>query len=465
MSGGGKPTSMEDDLAQIRQRSIDDDLAAIRGSAPASADEAKPSTTLEKISAAAKKAFANSPLGVTAHVVSHPLESLLNIGKAVPGGEAAQAGFAMLGSRIPKGVPLLGNDGPALSYEDALAAIHDATKGTPGMAGLLEKVPGAVVGGSLLPGGSSIAAMMKGGAAYGVADRALAAKPESLDERLAGTVKAGAIGAVAAPVVGKALQLGAAGVGAMGAEAPDATLLAQKEARDVAAKANYAKALLEGQGQTDTPAVRAFLLEPDIAPIVARLQQSREFAALDPHSPEMLDQVYKELSSSAGDLQRGLLNPSAANGASRRLDLRDTRAAQGDLLSAVDQPMPSYRGAVRDYAKQSGEIDATKKGVDALRGARATGMSGKAAASQKSPSAILDWLQNDATPQEAERYMQGLDGAAKTRLSHEITSPLSLLHGGPLRTLNASAKMNPGAVPSTLRNSVLAALLQQLEGQ
>lgn len=319
-----------------------------------------------------------------------------NLAQGIPGMEAVQAGARKLIRRQP--------------YGEALSDIRGSVNKIQAPLRAGERIAGALPLTKFLPANPVTA-----GAVLGGADAALSADPDKdLEDRAGGA----AMGAVAGAATGKAAEFLGTGTRTLLAKNPATNLLQRQAARAASAKQLYGAALKEGQGKTGTAAVQKFLAEPDIAEMVSELKQTRPFQQTPEDSPEMLDAVYKTLSDRAAGAKRGLdaVTPSRPN--IGRFRLKDTRAAQNDLLDAASGgasmpgPMPTYRTAVQDYADRSGGIDAVRRGYDAVRtGIKKTLPTAKNL-TRTTPEAAEEWG-TGITPQNADDAAQGVLGATK----------------------------------------------------
>ena len=235
--------------------------------------------------------------------------------------KAVEAAAGSLGSKL--------TDHPQ-TYRQSLATLQGATGQIGGKTAAGERILGSTAVLPFLAANPVVA-----GAQLGGADQALDANPgESLAVRAMKTAAGAGVGAVA----GKVAEFVPTAARAVVAKSPDANIFARQAARAASAKTLYNQAIQSGMGKEPTQAVRQFLAEPDIAPIVEELQQSRPLQGVEPHDPRMLDALYKTFSDRAAQLKRGLdaTNPSRPN--IGRFRLQDTKAAQEQLLNAMEAP-------------------------------------------------------------------------------------------------------------------------------
>lgn len=311
---------------------------------------------------------------------------------SVPGGEALTTGAHALVNREP--------------YADAYRDVKAAENTSP-IKGAL-KFAGAIPAAIALPGNP-----VASGAIIGAADEALNADPnESLGERAGKTAAGAAIGAATGKVaqkVGTAIQaLRPVALGGVGGA--DANVIARQAARAQSAKRLYAAAMAEGRGTPLTPEIQQFLNEEDIAPLVEKIKAGRTGSQLD--TPELLDRVYKELSDMGKTAGKPLaaVDPSKPNLAVSRL--ADIKAAKQQALGAMSGtpsapgPMPSYQQAVEDYAQRTREIDAVKRGYEAVKQNASTTLPGAKQLGRKTPLSFQEWAKT-ARPEEIAAARQG----------------------------------------------------------
>lgn len=248
---------------------------------------------------------------------------LLNTAQGIPGMEAVEAGAGALGSRA--------TDHP-MSYTQSLAALRGKTGEIGGTTSALEHFVGSLA--VPLPK-SPIAA----GAVLGGADQLLSADPvEMTPEGILGRVAKTAIGAGVGGLLGHATDLGVTAIRAKRATGAAASILQRIADRADAAKALYGAALKEGAGKAPTAAVLKFVAQPDVAPIIEGLQQTRQFQGVPAHDPAMLDAVYKTLSDQMATAKKGLEATVPGKPNLGRFRVNDIGAAQKDFLDAVSAP-------------------------------------------------------------------------------------------------------------------------------
>lgn len=328
------------------------------------------------------------------------VRSVLNAAGGIPGMDAVMAGAGVVGSKF--------TDNP-MSYEESYDTLKRETGRINPVGRAVGKAAGAVATLPFLPANPAIA-----GAVFGGADQALDANPrESLEARLLQTGAGTALGAG----VGYAGDLAVSGGRALLAKPTAKVLDDLVAAKTVKADKLYGKAIAEGQGKT-TPAIQNFLHKSDIQDIARELKQTREFANAADDSPEMLDAIYKVLSDRAALAKRqaDAVTPNKPNiGRFRR---KDIKAAQEEALDAMSGgvslpgPMPTYRTAVKEFAKDSRLEDAVMKGHDVVRSAQNKNVVAAKSLKNIGPEAFQKWLAK-ASPEELEMAVKGALGSTK----------------------------------------------------
>lgn len=383
--------------AYLKQSGLAPDAAPVSSPALDRLHAAYRSGALARQTAAANAADAQDAQGPG--YLSRFATHVLNAAQGIPGMEAVEAGAGALGSHLT---------GHPLTYAQSLSTLRDATGNISGPVSFAEKLMGSAATLPFLPANPAMA-----GAVIGGADQALSADPDqSLLARGAKT----AAGAGAGYLGGKLLdQLYTAGRSALGNTS--ASNVIQREAsRSLSASKTYAKALAEGQGATNTPAIQAILKRPDVAEIADGLLQTQQFQGKQAHDPELLDAIYKTLSDRSGQIKRGLdaLTPNRPN--IGRYALNEIKATQNDLLDAMsggaNAPMPSYRQAVQDFADASRGINAVQRGSSMVKGSNVSLKAAKNL-SKTSPEAFAAWAAK-ATPAERQAATEGILGGLKS---------------------------------------------------
>jgi len=335
---------------------------------------------------------------------------------AIPGGKAFTAA-AM--------VPLRGG-----TFRENVGDIERAVAELP----LISRAGSGLLGGLLSGGaltkapviGRALATPAKAGAAYGAAERGLdPSSGETAQERALATALGGTVGAVG----GKAFDwLGRAGIDvgqklAVGKTAISTPTAARqklniKDVRSARAGRNYPTAISAAQRRQVTQPVLDILDDPYISPIVARIRQSGEFEDLAPESPEMLDRVFKALSSREGQLRKSLSQAEPADRTFKDLDLGDVISAKGRVLQAMESVdpklgasyMPEYRKAVDDFAEYSAKMKAVGQGSSAVKSALAL-TTPEAGLTSRSPEAY-EQLVRSLPPDLRRHFVQGALGEA-----------------------------------------------------
>jgi hypothetical protein len=329
--------------------------------------------------------------------------------------------------------------GKPISYEQSLGALRSVTGEIDPKTAALEKFLGALSLAPVLPKNPVTAGALLGGA-----DRALSADPVT---SLLGRAGSTAVGAGVGAATGKLLDMAFTGARSLFATKPAANLIAKQAERAKSAAQLYGAAMAEGKAAAVTPQIQSFLAEPDVAEIVGELQQTRPFANVAPDSPEMLDAVYKTLSDRAAQVKKGLeaVSPNRPNiGRFRRQDIQ---AAKTQALGAMDTTMPSYREAVNDFATRSREMDALRRGYDALIKKAANTAPSAKQLTRTTPEAFADWT-TTAQPEELQGAVQGLLGGTKQEvladnlLSLHRRGRAAMSAAGPLlRTIQPNASL------------------------
>ena len=337
------------------------------------------------------------------------------------------------------------------SYTDAYNNIKRSTDKVPASAKIIGRMAtGSVPAVMMGPLGGTAS-----GAAIGGLNGLLDADPNvSAGGRAWNTATNAAVGAA----LGKTFEVGSTALRAIRAPTSGANLITREAARDASANTNYAKAIAEGQGRTNTGPIRAVLNEPDNAEIQAGLHELRQNRDLAPDSPEMLDKIYKAHSDRAKGLKSGLEAVTVRKPNMGRESLTDTGMAQSDLLDAMSgpehppiratvvgssplltavagapasqpiPPMPTYRTAVQDYAKASGDIAGVRKGQDILRSQLNRGVTSGRNLDRTTPEEFARWAHDPSTPSsETAAASEGVLGASKQDLYNH---PFSNILGG-----------------------------------
>jgi hypothetical protein len=334
------------------------------------------------------------------------LGSLADVAQGVPGVGVLEAGVRSVARQQP--------------YADAYRDITTQTDKVPTSAKLIGRTAASIPLIMALPGSA-----VTSGALIGGADQALDANPE---KGIGARALTGALGAGVGAAFGKAGEMVALLPRVIRAPTSGANIIARQAARGAEAKAGYAAALAEGQGRTQTPAIAGQLALPDNAAIMDAQRELRQNAGKSAYDPEMLDALYKAHSTRAANLQRGVesATPSRNLGAA---SLKDTHLAQQDLLDAMSGgasapgPMPSYRPAVENYAKASGDITALETGQDALRHALTKGVTTGKNIDATTKEAFTRWAQQ-AAPSQTQAASEGVLGATKEDLLKHLAKNL-----------------------------------------
>lgn len=326
---------------------------------------------------------------VPAQIGDRLAANLANVSQGIPGAERLQAGVRSVVRRQP--------------YQESLKDIRGSVDEIPAVAKYGERMAGGLLTTPFLPANPALA-----GAVLGGADAALDADEMSGGRRAFNTVAGAGTGAVVGKVadkLGTALKAGFT-------KSPEANLLKRQADRAKSAKNLYDIALAQGKGATVPPEVTAYLAEPEIAARVGALQKLDEFKGLAPDSPEMLDALYKTLGDEAKQIGKGLAQADPSKPNTGRFRQRDVGGKKDRLLDALDPMMPTYRGAVEDFAKQSGEIAAVGRGMNAMQGNGRPSFRQIMSKDSKTPATFLEWAKN-ASPSEIAAAKEGILGDVK----------------------------------------------------
>lgn len=340
--------------------------------------------------------------------------------KDIPGAEAAQAGVRSFAR--------------GQSYEDALGDVRAGYEGLNKAA----RVPLRVVGGGIGAAALPIASPAVAGATYGGLMNLLDADPQTTGQRALNT----GIGATVGGALGKIGDVATTAIRGRMAPRIQDTMARLDAARAAKAAPLYDEALTQGVGNTSTPEIQALLQEPDIAPIVDQLLQTRNFRGLAPDDPIVLDAVYKALSDQSKTIGKQLAAADPSKPNIGRFAAENIAGAKSQFLDAVsgglNAPMPAYRPAVQAFAEGSRAIDAAKRGYQAMRTASSAGGAPDALL-RNSPDALNAFLGRRG-PDVAPEAVEGALGFV--RRSMESAGPTGLVN--PLRTQARNALFKGG---------------------
>lgn len=316
----------------------------------------------------------------------------------------------------------------------------------------------------MLPVGASagrLAGSVAGQSALiGAAGNAGAANPEmTFGERGTAT----AAGYAAGGIFGKLGDVAGTTVQGLIATKPAQRILQMQAKRAISAKRLYSAAEAEGNNNLGpaTKAIDAFVNEPDIAEIVADLQRTRQYRDLSPSHPKMLDGIIKELSDRGGMIAKGQMAPTPARpnvGRIRGQDVKDASEQGLEAISVNGGPMPTYAKAVKDFARRSQQIEAYRRGYQAVASEAVVGLPTLNNIERKSPEALALWISKSARGKQADALKQyasaGVTGATK-----EAMRRMSLIR--PLWSLaaveslaDAPSVMRTAGIPRTAARSL-----------
>lgn len=325
---------------------------------------------------------------------------VLNAAQGLPGVGAVEAGAGVIGSQVGR---LFGGKG--MSYPESYATLKEMTGRVGDKTSRGERALGAIATAPFLPANPALA-----GGLYGALGEVADANPDrGAASRGGGALVAGALGAATGGVLGR-WTTAARAVGATNA----ATNVIDREAtRGANAAPRYATAEAEGVANgTRTAQVASETSQPDNAAIIARLRETREFRNLADDDPKMLDALYKVHSDEAGRLGRAADAPTPTRPNIGRFAERDVRQAQAGLLNAMDRPMPSYRGAVEGFAKESNGIDAVEYGSDLAKMVGGHGITSGKNLTRNTPQQFSEWVKT-ASPEEIAAVKEGILGSQR----------------------------------------------------
>ena len=140
-------------------------------------------------------------------------------------------------------------------------------------------------------------------------------------------------------------------------------LVAQRAAK---AKPTFAAAESEGVANRmtpRTPAMEAWLNEPDIKSIADDLLQTRQYRGRTPDDPEVVRAIYRVLSDRQGTLKASQLSNPKNLGRIEGENLSLAKRQGMDAIAGPDGPMPSFRPANENFADASRLKEAYESGV------------------------------------------------------------------------------------------------------
>lgn len=346
--------------------------------------------------------------------------NILSAAQAVPGAEAFEAKAGSLGSKLTT---------HPMSYRESLDALRSQTDAIPGPI----KAAGRLAAGG--PLASISASPMAAGAALGAGDQLADADP---DRGVASRLEGAVVGGTAGAAIGGTLDALVTKARALKSPSSARVIRDLKSEREAASGPLFHSALTQGAGLTAVdPDVAMFVSQPKVKGIIDGLKELKEFQGVPDDAPEMLDAVYKVLSDQSAAAKRGLESVTPNKPNLGRFTARDIRATKDEALTAMDASMPDYKSAIKTYADYSGQIDAVRKGQDAVRGTLSKGVTTGKNLDRTTREAYEDWLarQGAGAREGAEK---GILGATK-----QATSGTT-----PLRAISALVK-SPGLLRAT----------------
>lgn len=264
------------------------------------------------------------------------LGGIASLGKDIPGVEALQAAIRSGMSRPdPQSVaamarhplPSSGADTPQ-SYGEALSDIQGAEADAPALVRNYNRFAGSAVAASTVPGSPVLA-----GARYGILSGLSQSDPNAdIHARLKSAAVRGTTGALA----GKLADVGLTAIRGAVSPTTGAASSARTAAMRAADEVSYGKVAEEAAASGgSTPAVRAALAAPDIAPYAEVIRTSRKFAGAD--DATVLQEAYKLMSERQGTLANRAGTTSDFK-AGTSLEKADIGLAKGELLRAAEAP-------------------------------------------------------------------------------------------------------------------------------
>jgi len=393
--------------------------------------------------------------GMAEDVTTHPLRTAINVGQGVPGGKAAQAGFAVMGSHLPGWTGLRPSPGP-MTYADALSALDDETKDTPLLERIASKIPGAMVTGSALPALGPMTSWATAGktaltgAGLSGTDRLLAGTDESLSDRLKGAATSAVIGGVAAPVISAGGDFLNTLAKRFQAPTIGTNMDARKLARSEASGPLYDKFRALGELQP-TPKLNEALSTPIIQKAIATVKgESPEMMKMADTDARVLADAYELVGNKAWRAHNGYR-------------LSGTREF---FKQAIDDASGgNFAPAVNTFRDASQEMNAVTRGNMATKYA-ASPLGAPETKTDLSPSAFARWAPS-ATPDELQAATEGIGGRLK---GSPILARVGFKHVGipvpfPSPAMRAAPDLleQTGAgLSSRVRNTALADLLASL---
>lgn len=332
------------------------------------------------------------------------------------------------------------------NYDEALSNIRQG-EASSGNVGRVNALTGGAIAGAATPGSPALA-----GARYGVLEGLGAADRMTPHDRLASSLKSGAVNAL----TGKAIDVATTGVRAAVAKPLDDAAILRKNARKMIDKENYGKVDAQtttaAQSPTD-PAVLTALGAKETAPIEKAVRASRKFATADDYT--VAREVFKRMSA----LERGLTQRIASKEYEPALEttLDDLRAAKADLAAALDGPLPSLKPANAQHAKMKSERAWFNDGADA--GRRLVKKPSIAAKNleTRSPAAFRDRVPV-ARPNEADAAREGLLSSVGDNMGLTLNPKTGFGIGpsvaGPVRATETLRLLDQAANKGTLQHGL-----------
>lgn len=437
------------ELAKIRGQApsdpVADELARIRGT-----DAADPMQTFHTLYAKhlldsierGTSADEQSALPTKTGAVLETLETPL---AGVPGGALAMSAARKLVN-------------PSQSFASTQADVNHGTSDT--NASWLGRGIGGIAAQGLLPGATAA----KAGAVMEGADQLLNNDPHSgAVSRIARMMGGTIAGYGAGKVADMALAGGRALLAKGGEAAKDAALAGRSEV----AGPLY-DAVRDAPVKELTPDMTAMLQDPDVAPIVEKLQTLRQYRGVPPNDPKFLMAVRKNLSDWGKELMKkgNVLDPNKPNMVA---DLAEHVGKLTDAFdAAADTQVPNFSKAVQTFADQSVPVNAQEAGYDALRRKMTGGLTTWKNIGKKTAGSFADQIDRatpELTAKAGEEGATGVLAAIRDATKQGgIRSGLNALSSAPslLQTADqAAAKGLPAwaqgtPLPSAIQRALLA---------
>lgn len=266
--------------------------------------------------------------------------------------------FATVASGVPGAKLLASKIGSKVSgdtMENTQREINERTSDVP-YASKAAQMVGTMALAPVLP-----ASAVRAGAILGGADQFFNNDPNaSTFGRFARGIGGAALGAV----TGKALDGAMTAIRARATPKLGEQALAQRDVTRQVDDMMYGAAKLQGAGKSATPEIEQAFSEPDIAPYVEAVRNTRQFKNAD--DATLLREAYKLMSEHQQRLGNSIAD-AADFKAGSTLQNNEINLAKGQLRDAGKTVMPAFPEAVSGHAENAGIQDAIGKGADAAQ--------------------------------------------------------------------------------------------------